>query len=94
MSGMVPFDWADPLDLESQLSDEERMIRDAARGFAQGELQPRVIEAYRDELAARANRAITPIQLRLGSKLPSLRILPHQGGRGLLRRSAPRVDAS
>jgi glutaryl-CoA dehydrogenase len=52
MSGMVPFDWADPLDLESQLTDEERMIRDAARGFAQGELQPRVVEAYRDELAA------------------------------------------
>jgi len=52
MADMVPFDWADPLDLESQLTDEERMIRDAARGFAQGELQPRVIEAYRDELAA------------------------------------------
>jgi glutaryl-CoA dehydrogenase len=52
MSGMVPFDWADPLDLESQLTDEERMIRDAARGFAQGELQPRVVEAYRDELVA------------------------------------------
>jgi glutaryl-CoA dehydrogenase len=52
MSDMVPFDWADPLDLESQLTDEERMIRDAARGFAQNVLQPRVIEAYRDELAA------------------------------------------
>ena len=52
MSGMVPFDWADPLDLESQLTDEERMIRDAARGFAQAELQPRVVEAYRNELAA------------------------------------------
>jgi glutaryl-CoA dehydrogenase len=49
---MVPFDWADPLDLESQLTEEERMIRDAARGFAQGELQPRVVDAYRDELAA------------------------------------------
>ena len=52
MADMVPFEWADPLDLESQLSDEERMIRDAARGFAQATLQPRVIEAYRDELAA------------------------------------------
>ena len=52
MADMVPFDWADPLDLESQLTDEERMIRDAARGFAQDVLQPRVIEAYRDELAA------------------------------------------
>ena len=52
MPQMVPFDWADPLDLDSQLSDEERMIRDAARGFAQDALQPRVIDAYRDELAA------------------------------------------
>jgi len=52
MAGMVPFDWADPLDLDSQLSDEERMIRDAARGFAQGVLQPRVIEAFRDEIEA------------------------------------------
>ena len=49
MAGMVPFDWADALDLENQLHEEERMIRDAARGFAQGVLQPRVIEAYRDE---------------------------------------------
>ena len=52
MADLVPFDWADPLDLESQLSDEERMIRNAARGFAQAALQPRVIEAYRDELNA------------------------------------------
>ena len=49
---MVPFDWSDPFDLESQLGEEERMIRDAAHGFAQGELQPRVIDAYRDELEA------------------------------------------
>lgn len=48
----MAFDWADPLDLESQLDDEERMIRDAARGFAQDVLQPRVIEAFRDEFAA------------------------------------------
>lgn len=52
MSGMVPFDWADPFDLDSQLTEEERMIRDAARGFAQSELQPRVINAFRDELDA------------------------------------------
>ena len=52
MPDLVPFDWADPLDLDSQLSDEERMIRGAAQGFAQGVLQPRVIEAFRDEVAA------------------------------------------
>ncbi|MXO99241.1 acyl-CoA dehydrogenase [Altererythrobacter xixiisoli] len=46
---MVPFDWTDPLDLDSLLSGEERMIRDAARGFAGQVLQPRVIEGFRDE---------------------------------------------
>ena len=49
---MVPFDWADPFDLDDQLSDEERMIRDAARGFAQSTLQPRVIEGFGKELDA------------------------------------------
>lgn len=52
MSSMVPFNWEDPFDLESQLTEEERMIRDAAHGFAQSELQPRVQEAYRGELDA------------------------------------------
>jgi len=49
---MIPFDWSDPFDLESQLGEEERMIRDAARGFAQGVLQPLVIDAFRDEIEA------------------------------------------
>ncbi|MBO9518825.1 MAG: acyl-CoA dehydrogenase [Porphyrobacter sp.] len=49
---MVPFSWADPLDLEGQLTEEERMIRDAARGFAQDVLQPRVIAGFRDEIDA------------------------------------------
>ena len=45
------FDWQDPFRLEDQLSEEERMLRDAARDYAQGRLQPRVIAAYRDEVA-------------------------------------------
>ncbi|MEM7702209.1 MAG: acyl-CoA dehydrogenase [Pseudomonadota bacterium] len=49
---MVPFKWEDPFDLESQLTEEERMIRDSANGFAQSELQTRVIEAYRNEVSA------------------------------------------
>ncbi|MEM1195817.1 MAG: acyl-CoA dehydrogenase [Pseudomonadota bacterium] len=49
---MVPFNWADPFDLETQLTEDERMIRDAANAFAQSELQPRVIEAYRNEVSA------------------------------------------
>jgi glutaryl-CoA dehydrogenase len=52
MSSLSPFDWSDPFALEDQLSQEERMIRDAAHGFAQAELQPRVIKAYADELDA------------------------------------------
>jgi glutaryl-CoA dehydrogenase len=43
------FNWEDPLDLESQLTDEERMIRDSARDFAQDKLLPRVKAAFRDE---------------------------------------------
>ncbi|WP_106160214.1 acyl-CoA dehydrogenase [Hasllibacter halocynthiae] len=45
------FDWADPFRLEDQLSEEERMLRDAAREFAQAELAPRVAQAARDEVA-------------------------------------------
>ncbi len=43
------FDWEDPLDLESELTEEERMVRDTARGYAQDKLFPRVLTAYRDE---------------------------------------------
>ena len=43
------FNWEDPFALEAQLSEEERMMRDAAKAYAQDKLQPRVIAAYRDE---------------------------------------------
>ena len=43
------FEWDDPLMLENQLSQDERMMRDAARAYAQEKLQPRVIEAYKNE---------------------------------------------
>jgi glutaryl-CoA dehydrogenase len=43
------FDWQDPFRLEDQLTEEERMLRDGARAYAQGTLQPRIIAAYRDE---------------------------------------------
>lgn len=52
MAAMVPFDWADPFALDDQLTEDERMVRDAAHGFAQSVLQPRVIEAYANELDA------------------------------------------
>ena len=45
----APFNWEDPLDLESELSEEERMVRDTARDYAQEKLFPRVLKAYHDE---------------------------------------------
>ena len=44
------FDWEDPFFLDDQLTEDERMVRDAARAYAQDKLQPRVIDAYRDEV--------------------------------------------
>ncbi len=49
MSDMQPFSWSDPFLLEEALSEDERMIRDAAEAFAANELQPRVNDAYLDE---------------------------------------------
>ena len=43
------FEWSDPLLLERQLSDEERLIRDSAAQYAQKKLAPRVLEAFRHE---------------------------------------------
>jgi len=43
------FQWEDPLGLEGELSEEERMVRDTARGYAQDKLMPRILTAYRDE---------------------------------------------
>lgn len=45
----VEFDWQDPLLLDSQLTEDERMIRDSARQYCQGKLMPRVLEAARHE---------------------------------------------
>ncbi|MEO1746901.1 MAG: acyl-CoA dehydrogenase family protein, partial [Pseudomonadota bacterium] len=47
------FDWSDPLRLDQQLTSDERMIRDAARGFAQSKLAPRVTQAYAQEAVDR-----------------------------------------
>ncbi len=43
------FDWADPLLLESSLREDEKLVRDTARGFAQARLMPRVRDMHRDE---------------------------------------------
>ncbi|TPG39165.1 acyl-CoA dehydrogenase [Sphingomonas koreensis] len=49
MAGMAQFDWADPFFIDDQLSDDERMIRDTARAYAEDKLAPRVIDAFNDE---------------------------------------------
>jgi glutaryl-CoA dehydrogenase len=49
MAGMGPFDWADPFLLDEQLSDDERMVRDTARAYAQDRLAPRIVEAFQHE---------------------------------------------
>jgi len=89
------FHWDDPLLLEDQLSDEERMVRDSARRYAQERLAPRVVEAFRSETAEPAIfREMGSLGL-LGSTLPA-----EFGGSelnyvcyGLIAREVERVDS-
>jgi glutaryl-CoA dehydrogenase len=92
---MTVFDWADPFTLDDQLSEEERMIRDAAHGFAQDVLQPRVIDAYRDEVDA---PELFPLMGQAG--LLGVTVPPEFGGAGasyvaygLVAREIERVDS-
>jgi glutaryl-CoA dehydrogenase len=43
------FNWSDPFRLDTQLTEDERMIRDSAKAYAQEKLQPRVIDAFANE---------------------------------------------
>ena len=94
-SGIAPFNWEDPFDLESQLTEEERMIRDAAHGFAQSELQPRVIDAFREEVDAPELFPLMGAAGLLGATIPE-----EFGGAGasyvaygLIAREIERVDS-
>ncbi|TWB87786.1 glutaryl-CoA dehydrogenase [Bradyrhizobium macuxiense] len=49
VNGQTSFVWHDPLLIEEQLAEDERMIRDTARAYAQGRLVPRIRQAFRDE---------------------------------------------
>ncbi len=72
------FDWADPFLLDSQLAADERLVRDAARSFAQKALAPRILEAFRGERTDPAIfREMGDMGL-LGATLP-----PQYGGAGL-----------
>jgi len=52
--GKAVFDWQDPLRFDDLLSEDERLVRDAARAYAQDKLMPRVLKAFRDEHFDRA----------------------------------------
>jgi glutaryl-CoA dehydrogenase len=92
---ILPFDWADPFDLNSQLTDEERLVRDTAEAYAQDKLQPRVTQAYMDE---QFDRAILSEMGELGLLGATI---PHDYGGaglgyvsyGLIARAVERVDS-
>lgn len=90
-----PFAWDDPLDLEGELSQEERAVRDSTRRYAKDKLFPRVLEAYREE---RFDRAILSEMGALGLLGPT--IPEAYGGAGLgpvayglIAREIERVDS-
>ena len=89
------FDWADPLGLERELSDEERMVRDSARRFCQSQLGPRVRDDFRHERFDRAIMEAMGEMGFLGATLPE-----EEGGAGLshvayglIARELERVDS-
>jgi glutaryl-CoA dehydrogenase len=89
------FVWEDPLDIESDLTEDERMVRDSARGFAQDTLMPRVIEAWREE---KYDPTLIPAMGKLGLLGPT--IPEEYGGAGLgyvsyglIARELERVDS-
>ena len=89
------FNWQDPLDFEGELTEEERMVRDTARGYAQDKLFPRVLMDNREE---RFDRAIVSEMGALGLLGPT--IPEEYGGAGLgyvayglITREIERVDS-
>jgi glutaryl-CoA dehydrogenase len=89
------FDWEDPLDFEGQLSEDERMVRDTARGYAQDKLMPRILTAYREERFDREILNEMGALGMLGSTIPE-----EYGGAGLgyvayglIAREIERVDS-
>ncbi|QTB99677.1 acyl-CoA dehydrogenase [Alcaligenes sp. SORT26] len=95
MSDNPSFHWDDPLLLNQQLSDEERMVRDAAHVYAQEKLLPRVLEAFRHEQTDPAIFAEMGSLGLLGATIPEA-----YGGAGLnyvsyglIAREVERVDS-
>jgi glutaryl-CoA dehydrogenase len=90
-----PFQWDDPLLIESQLTEDERMIRDSAREFASKELRPRVERAYLDEKTDPSLFRLMGEAGLLGVTLPEEYGCAHAGyvAYGLVAREVERVDS-
>jgi len=89
------FVWDDPLLLDQQLTQEERMVRDAAHAYAQGKLAPRVLQAFRAESTDPAIfREMGQLGM-LGPTIPSDYGGPglNYVGYGLIAREIERVDS-
>jgi len=89
------FVWDDPLLLEQQLTQEERMVRDAAHAYAQGKLAPRVLQAFRAESTDPAIfREMGQLGM-LGPTIPADYGGPglNYVGYGLIAREIERVDS-
>jgi len=88
------FDWTDPLRLDEQLSEDERMVRDSAHAYCQEKLMPRVLEANRHE---KFDRAIMTEMGALGFLGPTLEGYGCAGvnhvSYGLISREVERVDS-
>jgi len=89
------FSWEDPFLLEDQLAEDERMIRDSAKAFAEAELLPRVNEAYLNETSAPELFPLMGTVGLLGSTIPE-----QYGGidagytaYGLVAREIERIDS-
>jgi len=89
------FVWDDPLLLDQQLTQEERMVRDAAHAYAQGKLAPRVLQAFRSESTDPAIfREMGQLGM-LGPTIPADYGGPglNYVGYGLIAREIERVDS-
>ncbi|HEY0291708.1 MAG TPA: acyl-CoA dehydrogenase [Hansschlegelia sp.] len=89
------FDWRDPFDIESELLEEERLVRDVARAYAQDRLAPRVRDAYRNETFEREIMSEMGALGLLGSTLPEAYGGAELGyvAYGLAAREIERVDS-
>jgi glutaryl-CoA dehydrogenase len=90
-----PFQWDDPLLIESQLTEDERMIRDSAREFAAKELKPRIEKAYLEEKTEPKLFRLMGEAGLLGVTLPEEYGCAHAGyvAYGLVAREVERVDS-